>query len=156
MTKFSRMIICLVVILAIFSCGGSGNGESESTESIPQPRHATSEDDPMANKGIGPIKSVVLNETVDHEMAEEGQEVYNQYCTACHKPTEKFIGPAPKDILKRRSPEWIMNMILNPEVMVKEDPIAKKLLVEFNMAPMAKQPLTEDQARQILEYFRTL
>jgi hypothetical protein len=49
-----------------------------------------------------------------------------------------------------------MNMILNPEQMVKEDPIAKKLLVEYNMAPMANQNLTEEQARKILEYFRTL
>jgi hypothetical protein len=49
-----------------------------------------------------------------------------------------------------------MNMILNPEVMIKKDPIAKKLLDEFDGAPMANQNLTEDQARQVLEYFRTL
>jgi len=49
-----------------------------------------------------------------------------------------------------------MNMILNPEVMVKEDPLAKELMAEFNGAPMANQGLTEDQARSILEYFRTL
>jgi hypothetical protein len=58
--------------------------------------------------------------------------------------------------MDRRSPEWIMNMILNPEQMVKEDPIAQQLLVEYNMAPMANQGLTEDQARKIVEYFRTL
>ncbi len=49
-----------------------------------------------------------------------------------------------------------MNMILNPEEMVFKDPIAKKLLAEYNFAPMANQNLTEDQARKILEYFRTL
>ena len=47
-------------------------------------------------------------------------------------------------------------MILNPEVMVKEDPVAKALLIEFNGSPMANQGLTEDEARKILEYFRTL
>ena len=49
-----------------------------------------------------------------------------------------------------------MNMILNPDVMVNEDPLAKDLLMEFNGSPMANQNLTEDEARAILEYFRTL
>jgi cytochrome c len=39
---------------------------------------------------------------------------------------------------------------------VKEDPIAKKLLVEYNMSPMANQNLSEADARAVLEYFRTL
>jgi hypothetical protein len=77
-------------------------------------------------------------------------------CTACHKPDKKFIGPAPKGILERRSPEWVMNMILNPEVMIKEDPLTEELLKEFNGAPMANQNLKEDEARAVLEYFRTL
>ena len=49
-----------------------------------------------------------------------------------------------------------MNMILNPDVMVQEDPIAKKLLMENNGSPMANQNLTNEEARAVLEYFRTL
>jgi len=49
-----------------------------------------------------------------------------------------------------------MNMILSPDKMIQSDPIAKQLLVEANLAPMANQNLTEEQARKILEYFRTL
>jgi hypothetical protein len=49
-----------------------------------------------------------------------------------------------------------MNMILNPEVMIKEDPLTEELLKEFNGAPMANQNLKEDEARAVLEYFRTL
>ena len=62
----------------------------------------------------------------------------------------------PKGILDRRSPEWVMNMILNPDVMVQEDPLARDLLMEFNGSPMANQNLSEEEARAILEYFRTL
>jgi hypothetical protein len=47
-------------------------------------------------------------------------------------------------------------MILSPEKMVKEDPLAKDLLIEFNGSPMANQNLTKDEARAVLEYFRTL
>jgi hypothetical protein len=49
-----------------------------------------------------------------------------------------------------------MNMILNPQEMVQKDPLANDLLKEFNGSPMSNQGLTEDQARAILEYFRTL
>jgi len=145
-----------LVMPLLVSCGGSG---TESSETAPPPKPMVTpekEADPMDNKGIGPVKSVTLGDQIDQQMADEGSKIYQQYCTACHKPTEKLIGPAPKGILERRSPEWVMNMILNPEQMIKEDPIAKKLLVEANMAPMANQGLTEDQARKILEYFRTL
>ena len=37
-----------------------------------------------------------------------------------------------------RTPEWIMNMILNPTEMVEKDPLAKELLVEFNGSPNGK------------------
>ncbi len=58
--------------------------------------------------------------------------------------------------MERRSPEWIMNMILRPSLMVEEDQCAKDLLVEFNGAAMANQNMTEAQARDILEYFQNL
>lgn len=110
----------------------------------------------LDNKGVGPIKSINLNADIDQAMVKKGEEVYNQMCLACHRVGKKFIGPAPNNILERRSPEWVMNMILNPEVMVKEDPLAKELLIEYNGSPMANQSLTEEQARAVLEYFRTL
>jgi hypothetical protein len=48
-----------------------------------------------------------------------------------------------------------MNMILNPEEMVNKDPIAKELLDRY-LSPMADQNLTEEEARKVLEYFRTI
>ncbi|MGB5371195.1 MAG: cytochrome c [Flavobacteriaceae bacterium] len=110
----------------------------------------------LSNKGVGPIKSVTLNAEIDQAMATEGKTVFDQMCMACHRIGKKFIGPAPNNILQRRSPEWVMNMILNPDIMVKEDPLARDLLQEFNSSPMANQGLTEAQARAVLEYFRTL
>lgn len=108
------------------------------------------------NKGIGPVTSVTIAPEIDEAMAKEGEEIFNAKCTACHKPDKKFIGPAPKDILERRTPEWVMNMILNPQEMIQKDPIAKQLLAEANGAPMANQNLTEEQARAVVEYYRTI
>lgn len=110
----------------------------------------------MENKGVGPIRSISLPEGIDADLVDQGKKLYQKYCSACHKPTQRFVGPAPKGILDRRSPEWIMNMILAPDKMIKEDPVAKQLLMEYNGSPMANQGLSEEEARAILEYFRTL
>ena len=110
----------------------------------------------LTNKGIGPIKSLTLDAEIDQKMVTHGADVFKKMCTACHRPDKKFIGPAPKNILERRSPEWIMNMILNPDEMTQKDPLARELLIEFNGSPMANQNLSEEDARAVLEYFRTL
>jgi mono/diheme cytochrome c family protein len=150
-----KFILLVLAVASLSACGSDSNSGAPANK--PKPKSMLAEEpDPMTNKGIGPIKEVKLDPEVDQELAAKGKEVYEKMCTACHKPTEKFIGPAPKGILERRTPEWVMNMILNPEQMVKEDPIAKKLLMEFNGSPMANQHLTEEEARAVLEYFRTL
>lgn len=110
----------------------------------------------LDNKGVGPIKDLPLDPNIDKDMAARGSEIFKTNCTACHKIDKRFIGPSPKGIMERRSPEWIMNMILDPQLMVEQDRCAKDLLVEFNGAAMANQNMTEEQAREILEYFRTL
>lgn len=145
----------LLLLLAAMGCSSSPSTPSAGGGAKPKSMVAE-EADPMENKGIGPVSSLEMSATVDQAIADKGKAVYEKMCMACHKPTEKFIGPAPKGILERRSPEWVMNMILNPEQMIKEDPIAKKLLMEFNGSPMANQHLTQEEARQVLEYFRTL
>lgn len=138
---FIGMILCIALLT--LNCGG---GRKE----------ATVEPDPMDDKGIGPISSVEFGSKIDMDLAKKGEELYGQMCTACHRQDQDFIGPTPKGIMERRSPEWIMNMILNPEEMVQKNKIAKDLLIKYNGAPMANQDLTEEQARAVLEYFRTL
>jgi mono/diheme cytochrome c family protein len=152
MKALLQVAVAVAIVTFLGSCGGSG------TSSKPAENATKTVSDPSDwrnNKGVGPITKVELG-TLDPAMVAEGEQIFKSMCSACHKPEEKFIGPAPKGILDRRTPEWIMNMILNPEKMVVSDPIAKQLLVEANLAPMANQHLTEEQARKILEYFRTL
>lgn len=110
----------------------------------------------LEEKGVGQIKEITLDPQIDTEMAASGEAIFKSNCTACHKIDKRFIGPSPKGILERRSPEWIMNMILDPKLMTEEDRCAKDLLIEFNGAAMANQNLTVEETRSILEYFRTL
>ncbi len=108
----------------------------------------------MTLKGVGPIKSIELPQTIDESLASKGEEIFKSKCTACHQIDSKVIGPALRGITKRRTPEWIMNMILNPENMLKEDPLAKQLLKEHNNVMMTNQNLTQEEVRAVLEYLR--
>lgn len=163
----------LIVFLGalLMSCGGKEEKKKEGFEyatpqtekkETPKEEAAPSDEVPASQritldeKGVGPIKEITLDPEIDQAMVDRGAALFKTNCTACHKVDRRFIGPSPKGIMKRRSPEWIMNMILDPQLMVEQDRCAKDLLVEFNGAAMANQNLTEDQARDILEYFRTL
>jgi mono/diheme cytochrome c family protein len=152
-----RILLSCMTIFLFLACNNqeSSSQDQEVTQEATSTENEVDPDDPMSNKGIGPVTYVEIGD-LDMALADEGEKIYNELCQACHKPDEKFIGPPPVGILDRRSPEWVMNMILNPEQMVLEDPIAKELLIEYNMAPMANQGLTQEQARAVLEYFRTL
>lgn len=109
----------------------------------------------LESKGIGPIKSLKFDK-LDQAMADKGAKIFKQKCTACHKPERKMIGPAMKGIYQKRSPEWVMNIMLNPTEMLKKDAIAIALLKEYNNVIMIDQNLTEEEARALAEYFRTL
>jgi mono/diheme cytochrome c family protein len=147
-----KVLVLIIAVAFISSCGG----EAKKTEKVAEPvveAKEVAEVDPMKDKGIGPITSITLAE-IDETMAAEGKAVFASKCSACHKMSKRFVGPGLAGVTERRTPEWIMNMILNPEEMVEKNPIAKQLLAEY-LSPMANQSLTENEARLILEYFRT-
>ncbi len=166
-------ILSVVFILGIVSCGGSGDeGSTETTApkdkteqkaDKPQEKQAVdqsyvlpSERVDLVNKGVGPVKNVELDEKIDRKMAVKGKEIYDVKCVACHNVDHKVIGPPQKGIMDKRTPEWVMNMIMNPTEMLEKDPIAKPMLEEFNGTPMLDQNITREEARALVEYFRTL
>ncbi|HXI21590.1 MAG TPA: cytochrome c, partial [Gemmatimonadales bacterium] len=86
--------------------------------------------------------------------AEAGKALFESKCSACHKMSERYVGPALGEVTVRRTPAYIMNMVLNPEEMYTRHPVAHQLLAEL-MTQMPNLGLTRDQARQIVEYLRT-
>ena len=110
----------------------------------------------LDNDGVGPYKNITFPVAIDSDMAAAGQAKYSAICTACHMTEQRLIGPPLKGVFERRSPAWVMNMIANPNGMLKEDPIAKALLKEYNNAIMLNQNLSKDETRAVAEYLRTL
>lgn len=165
----------LLLAVSLYSCGGGeDNNAAEETLSNPNApgnevtsapaagdADAAKELKPseridLVSKGVGPITSVTIPDEIDDALAAKGKEIYDMNCTACHRVDKTLVGPPQKGIMERRTPEWVMNMIMDPEGMVQNDALAKELLMEFNGAPMSNQGITEDEARALVEYFRTL
>lgn len=136
-----------------FLMTGCGSGDDSGTKS-----RATAQKDPSGltadqiKNGIGPISSVNLGDP-DPALAESGQAIFQTKCSACHKMDARYVGPALGDVLTKRSPEFVMNMMLNPAEMVEKHPEVKALLAQY-LTPMPNQNLTEEDARAVLEYLR--
>jgi mono/diheme cytochrome c family protein len=105
-------------------------------------------------KGIGAIKSVTLSKPIEQDRVKRGLAIYEMKCQPCHRQDEtRLVGPGWKGVTQRRKPEWIMNMVLNVEVMLDKDPEAQKLL-ELCLTRMPNQNVSIGDARDVLEFMR--
>ncbi|MGZ5190191.1 MAG: c-type cytochrome [Flavisolibacter sp.] len=99
-------------------------------------------------------EDIQLTNPLNAQWINEGKSIYEVKCQACHKlSNEKIVGPGWQGLTKKRSPEWIMNMITNVDIMLEKDPEAQKLLEEC-LVRMPNQNLTKDEARKVLEFQR--
>ena len=148
------LFACLSVGLMAEGCGKNQSDDESSHEK--SERHEASEDNSAStgpSKGVGPIHQVDLG-SLDAALAIKGEKAFSGTCAACHKLDQRYVGPALAGVTKRRTAEWIMNMILNPSEMTQKDETAKALLGEY-MTQMSVA-VTQEDARAILEYFRKL
>lgn len=147
-----------LALIALSSCGENKAKEPSFAEQMAAESEASEKEAASAeldNIGVGPISTIEFTEAINQTMADKGKALFEEKCVACHKTNEKLIGPALAGVTERRNPAWIMNMILNPAEMIEKDPIAMRLMEEYK-TPMLKQDLTEEEAREVLEYFRII
>lgn len=145
-----RLFYSVLFSLALISCSqapSSDSGQSASEQNKPKEK---------ANnpKGIGEIKNVSLTNPLEEGMVSKGKAIYEMKCAACHKLDDKrVVGPGWLGVTKKRTPEWIMNMITNVDVMLDEDEAAYELLKEC-LVRMPNQNISIGDARDILEFMR--
>lgn len=87
---------------------------------------------------------------------DKGKELFaGKGCGACHKiGGGKLVGPDLKGVTARRDQVWIERMILKPEVMTKEDPVAKDLFKTY-MTQMTNQGIDpKDQLPLLLAFLK--
>lgn len=152
MKKFTTLSWTAIISISILTCLNScGDAEQKSGENEAESEHHEAAKDD--GQGFGKFKNITL-QAVDIKMAEDGQKVFESKCSACHKATDqKIVGPGLKGVTVRRQAAWILNMITNPLEMTQKDPTAKDLLAQ-HLTQMTFQDVSDDQAKQILEFFR--
>jgi len=131
--KYSIFLILPVIVFTFFVTGCSSQDEEI---------------------GIGPVKELNLS-NIDNNLVSKGKQIFETKCASCHKFDSRLVGPPLMGVTQRRKPEWIMNMILNPQQMTQENPAAKELFTTY-LVQMTFQDVSHDDARALLEYFRAL
>jgi len=150
-----KYLLVLFLAVVIYSCGSNNqekstsNTSSSAADQTKSPQPATSDE-----KGVGKFTHVELGATLDTKMAGNGKSIYELKCSACHKLTgEKLVGPGWLGVTERRKPEWILNFVTNTDEMLNKDAKAQSML-EVCMVRMPNQNLSDQDARNILEFMR--
>ena len=143
---------CVLLLMGLAACAGEADRESADIQSQGQTDMLSQTE---LEHGIGPIKELELSPIIDTVLVSQGQAVFETKCAACHKLEERYVGPPLGQVLDRRSPEFVMNMMLNPDEMAKKHPEGKDMLAEY-FTLMPSQNLTEPDARSILEFLRSV
>lgn len=150
--NLKHFLVPSLVIILFIGCGGESEKKSVEEQRATNPYGLT--DFEMEN-GIGPIKEKITLGPINPVKVKMGEEIFNLKCAACHKIDERFIGPSQRYTADRRTPEYILNMIMNPDQMTKKHPTGQKMLAEY-LSPMTNMNLKMEDAYLVLEYLRAL
>lgn len=92
---------------------------------------------------------------IDENLAAKGEKLWTKKgCNACHTIGKgKLVGPDLKGVTEKRKYKWLIAMIVNPDSMLKYDPIAKDLLKQYGV-PMTDQNVSVEEAKAIIEYIK--
>jgi cytochrome c551/c552 len=145
--------------LGLAGCGAKNDGgEGEPTASAPPatspattPPPATGAPASTSKFDAGPRAGEA---PVNGALAAKGERLFNsKACMVCHGFGKVITCPDLVGVSMRRTARWMEEQMLHPEVMVKEDPIARELKKLYSL-PMTNQGLTADEARSVIEFLK--
>ncbi len=152
MHRRAPILPVLALFLALLAgCGGQPAGDQASKETAAP---STPEASKLLAKSLYDDGPRAGESPVDAAAAAAGEKLFStKGCTACHAWGKRLTGPDLKDVTKRRTQAWMEQQILHPDVMIKTDPIARELFAQYALQ-MPKQGLTDEQAKQVIEYLK--
>ena len=149
-----KILISFILIGFVLSCGGGPEKSTTNSESTPAEVKSTESYDPNRGEGKYNEENLALEPTLNATMADLGDKAQGVKCASCHKLSdERLVGPGWKGVTERRKAVWLMNFITNPDPMIDKDPELQAQL-ELCLVRMPNQSLSDDEARNILEFMR--
>ena len=149
--KPNQLLLSISLAGLLAACGSKEEAE-EAAKNAPTPGEIIA-GQPVVH---GPeIKNVEITNPLNQAWVTGGKTQYDTKCMPCHKlDATKLVGPGWKDVTKRRTPAWIMNMICNTDFMLSQDAEAQKQL-ELCLVRMPNQNVSVEDARKLLEFMRS-
>jgi cytochrome c551/c552 len=137
-----RMVLWSLVLggaMSLVGCGGGGGGGTSGTTPSGSPLD------------VGPRAA---ESPVNAELAAKGEGLFkSKTCSTCHAFGARITGPDLAGVTHRRTEAWMRKQMLQPEVMTKEDPIARKLLGEYAVQ-MPNLMLKNEEVSALIEYIK--
>ncbi len=85
-----------------------------------------------------------------------GEALFKQNCTVCHSINERVVGPALKDLHKRRPLPWIIEFVRNSQKVIQSgDPYAVQLYNEYNKTLMTPFDFSDEEITSIVAYIQS-
>jgi cytochrome c len=151
-----QTMLVAVLLVALAGCGGNkepstGTASAPPSGSAPSVAPASG----MMTLPAGLDQGPRAGESVyDEAGAKAGEKLFQtKGCSACHAFGKRVTCPDLAGVSMRRTAAWMEMQILHPDVMVKQDPIARDLLAQYALQ-MPKQGLTEEEAKSVIEFFK--
>lgn len=96
---------------------------------------------------------VLMGFTALQVHAQDGETLFKQNCSACHKLGKRLVGPDLTGVTEKRSKEWLHEFIKSSQTMIKRgDPDAVAVFKENNELIMTDIALPVGDIDLILEY----
>lgn len=152
MTRFLPTFSALLLSgsMLMISCGGGQNSDNKEPLDVEE----LTKNQPEVHGDMLTEADIQLSNPLNSDWVSAGKSTYELKCQSCHRLNgERLVGPGWKDVTRNREPVWIMNMITNVEMMLETDAEAQKLL-EQCLVRMPNQNVSQEQARELLEYMR--
>lgn len=150
----TKKIIALFSLLVFALLIGCGEGEKKNDAPANDQTNVGGLSAFETENGIGPVKTKLTLAAIDNDKVTKGSTVFEQKCFSCHRLDQRLVGPPLRDVTKRRTPEFIVNMVMNPLEMQEKHPVAKQLLAEY-LTQMTYQNISMEEAFQLLDYLRS-
>lgn len=146
-----------MLLILLIACGGGSTPAPVASPVVstpaptPAPPAVVVGPDGPDSIAVTPIASL----STDAAVIAEGEALFGaKGCGACHKFGEKLVGPDLKGVTARRSTTWLQRMISEPELMTKQDPVAKDLL-KTTMVQMTKQGVSQEEMPKLLAFLKS-